>query len=252
MTLRFLPVLEQLGATEVAFLSVAAERCLFEAIGGKYFYEAQWEWKSRPGQFDFHCSILSLLSLLRVSASYVPGQVPYMRVPDTKRARWDRRLPITTNLKVGLVWAGNPDMPLDRLRSISLQEMAPLFSLEGVTYFSLQKERSARAELKAHSFPIVDWMDECEDFMDTAALIERLDMVISVDSAIAHLTGALGRPIWMLNRFASEWRWMRDREDTVWYPSMRLFNQTEPRNWNPVIERIADLLCKLATEYKGH
>jgi len=111
---------------------------------------------------------------------------------------------------------------------------------------SLQKGEAA-GELQAWRGDIEDWMDACEDFMDTAALVENLDLVISVDTAIAHLAGALGKPVWLLNRFESEWRWGLEREDTPWYPTMRIFRQSEHDTWVGVIERISAELAKSAS-----
>lgn len=246
MTLRLLPELRtRYGATEVVGMSDLAEKCLFEAAGVSRFFEARWDWKPAPGDFDVHCSIFSLLHLLKVTPASIPGRVPYLRIPEVRTRAWRARLAATAGPKVGLVWAGNPIMPLDRLRSLSLTQLVPLLGLSGVTYFSLQKEGAARDELRNSRFRIIDMMDQCQDFLDTAALIENLDLVISVDSAVAHLAGAIGKPVWLLNRFESEWRWLKAREDSVWYPCMRIFNQTAPRNWAPVIDRMADELAGL-------
>ena len=103
---------------------------------------------------------------------------------------------------------------------------------------SLQKGKDAD-QIKQSSRKIHDWMDECEDFLDTAAVIEQLDLVISVDTAVAHLAGAMGKPVWMLNRFESEWRWMLEREDSPWYPTMRIFRQSRRGDWDDVIARVA-------------
>ena len=239
MTLRLLPTLrERCGASEVAFLSTAAEKCLFDAAGGGSFVEAIWEWKPKAGEFDVHCSIISLLHLLDVNVDNIPGRVPYLYVPEAKRRAWRNCLRGAGEFKVGLAWAGIPGLPFNALRSLTLTQLSPLFASSEVTFYSLQKHGLARAELKAHTFPVVDLMDQCDDFMDTAALIENLDLVISVDTAVAHLAGAMGKPVWLLNRYESEWRWMRDREDSVWYPSMRIFSQSEPRKWELVIDRV--------------
>ncbi len=248
MNLRFLSVIQDRFEPEaIAFMSTAEEKCLFEAAGGERFFETEWGWRPQPGEFDFQCSIISLPHLLKIDATNVPGKVPYLTVPPGKREHWANRLAATAGFKVGLSWAGNPAMQLDELRSLSMAQLRPLFEVSGVTYFSMQKDEASRAALRAQRLPVVDMMDECKDFMDTAALIANLDLVISVDSAVAHLAGAIGKPIWLLNRFESEWRWMRDREDSVWYPSMRIFNQAEARNWTPVLGRVASELRALAT-----
>ena len=115
---------------------------------------------------------------------------------------------------------------------------------------SLQKGKDAD-QIKQSSRKIHDWMDECEDFLDTAAVIEQLDLVISVDTAVAHLAGAMGKPVWMLNRFESEWRWMLEREDSPWYPTMRIFRQSRRGDWDDVIARVASALKKLAGQQRA-
>jgi hypothetical protein len=119
-----------------------------------------------------------------------------------------------------------------------------LIKTAGVTFISLQKGGPA-AELAEMSWPILDWMNECEDFSDTAALVVNLDLVISVDTSVAHLAGALGKPVWLLNRFESEWRWQLDREDSPWYPTMRIFRQSALNDWDGVVERVASELGRL-------
>jgi ADP-heptose:LPS heptosyltransferase len=114
----------------------------------------------------------------------------------------------------------------------------------GVAFVSLQKGDPA-AELDEMGWPILDWMNECEDFSETAALVVNLDLVISVDTSVAHLAGALGKPVWLLNRFESEWRWQLDREDSPWYPTMRIFRQSALNDWDGVVERVASELGRL-------
>ena len=252
MHLRFLPFLrDPLGASEIAFLSVPAEQCLFEALGEQRFFASRVDWVAPEGAFDYHASIISLPYWFKVDLDSVPAEVPYLRVPAEKAQPWTERLAGVTELKVGLSWAGNPDMPLDPLRSVPIEALAPLFAVTGVLFFSLQKDRRSRDALVQHALPVVDLMDHVGDFMDTAGLMQHLDLVISVDTALAHLAGATGRPVWVLNRFESEWRWMRNREDSPWYPTLRLFNQTEPRNWTPVIRQLADALQRHALD-TGH
>jgi ADP-heptose:LPS heptosyltransferase len=126
--------------------------------------------------------------------------------------------------------------------------LAPVLAVPGASFFSLQKDEASRRELEASGMPVHDFMNKSQDFMDTAALIGNLDLVITVDTAVAHLAGAVGKPVWLLNRFESEWRWLYGREDSVWYPSMRIFNQTSPRDWGKVIERVAKALKSVVVE----
>jgi ADP-heptose:LPS heptosyltransferase len=143
--------------------------------------------------------------------------------------------------RLGLVWAGNPrrDMPaataLDRRRSLAPHRLAPLFQVPGLHIFSLQKDGSTAPV----DFPLADHMDEMQDFADTAALIANLDLVISVDTAVAHLAAALGKPVWMLDRCDSCWRWLTGRRDSPWYPSLRLYRQLKPGDWDPIVAEVA-------------
>ncbi len=170
-----------------------------------------------------------------------------------RQRRWEEKLGPKRALRVGLVWSGGyrPNRPDHRAinlrRNIPLEKFAAL-KLPGVEFFSLQKGRPAEDELAAAAAnrwggpDLRDISAELEDFGDTAALIEQLDLVISVDTAVAHLAGALGRPVWILNRYDSCWRWLREREDTPWYRTARLYRQTTPGDWDSVLKRVqADL-----------
>jgi len=143
-------------------------------------------------------------------------------------------------MNVGLTWGGSPFHHNDRNRSIKLASMAPLARVPGVRFFSLQKGEAAdQANTPPSGMELVNWSDELTDFADTAALIANLDLVIAVDTAVAHLTGALGKPVWTLLPFVPDWRWMLNRQDSPWYPSMRLFRQSSKGNWESVITRVA-------------
>jgi hypothetical protein len=147
-----------------------------------------------------------------------------------------------------LVWAGNPRKKnlavevLDRRRSIAPDRLSPLFEVSGVHFFSLQKEGPAPPP----HFPLTDVTRDIGDFADTAALVANLDLVISVDTAVAHLAGALGRPVWLLNRFDTCWRWMRNRDDSAWYPLLRQFRQPTPGDWDGAISEAQKALRMFA------
>lgn len=249
MALRFLPVLRaEWQAAAVTVLCPPALKALEAACPGVRFIAAEPVWKARPGEFDAHCALMSLPHLMGVTPSAIPGSVPYLHVPESAQSRWrEQCAQLRPGMRVGLAWTGNPRMKLDKLRSMALNQLRPLLSVDGVSFVSLQKDEAAREELRLSGLPVIDWMDRCCDLMDTAALIDNLDLVVSVDTAVAHLAGALGKPVWLLNRFESEWRWMRGRQDSPWYPSMRIFNQTESRNWGPVVGMMARELQDLAT-----
>ncbi len=193
--------------------------------------------------FDLQCPLLSLPHRLGLTLDTVPAPVPYLHADDADAARWAARMPDSKALRVGLVWAGEPrkqDLDsnrIDRRRSIALELFQPLFDLEGADFYSLQKgEASWQAWRYANR--LTDWTAEIKDFADTAGLIAQLDLVISVDTSVAHLAGAMGKPVWMLSRFDGCWRWLLERDDSPWYPTLRLFRQERPGNWEDVIARV--------------
>ncbi|PKU26002.1 tetratricopeptide repeat protein [Telmatospirillum siberiense] len=202
--------------------------------------------------FDCHLSLMSAPLALGTTVETVPAAVPYVTADAGMAERWAHRLAGLPGLKVGLVWAGNPRVHdpdanrIDRRRSMTLSQMTPLLRLPGVTFITLQKGGPA-AQLAdiAPAFRPHDWMDEVEDFADTAALVANLDLVITVDTAVAHLAGAMGKPVWIASRFDGCWRWLEDRDDSPWYPSARLFRQKAPGDWTEVVARMADALRRM-------
>ena len=161
-------------------------------------------------------------------------------------------MPISKAYEFGLVWAGSrrpePELTaIDGRRSIALPVMAPLGEASGVCFVSLQIcEPAAQSADAALGLALHDFTTDLHDFADTAALIEVLDLVISVDTSVAHLAGALGKPIWLLNRYDTCWRWLLDRDDSPWYPQLRQFRQPSPGDWNSVIRAVRDALQHLA------
>jgi tetratricopeptide (TPR) repeat protein len=193
---------------------------------------------------DCHSPFMSFPWLFRTRLETVPNEVPYLRVPTDVLKAWERKTSNLAGWRVGLVWTGQPKLQDDRRRSVPLRSLRPLSSVAGVTFVSLQKGDGAR-ELERSDGRIVDWMGDCTDLLDTAGLVQQLDLVIAVDTSVAHLAAALGKPVWLLCRFESEWRWLRDREDSPWYPNVRIFRQPRPGDWTPVVERIRRTLEEL-------
>jgi Flp pilus assembly protein TadD len=193
--------------------------------------------------FDLHCPMLSLPLALGTTIATIPSDVPYLHADTAQVAAWRTRLAATEKRgpRIGLVWAGNPRKPLlaaaalDRRRSIAPERLAPLFELPGLRFYSLQKDGPAAPT----HFPLADFMAEMEDFADTAALIANLDLIVSVDTSVAHLAAALGKPVWLLDRFDPCWRWLVGRRDSPWYPGLRLYRQPRPGDWGSVIGEIA-------------
>jgi hypothetical protein len=165
----------------------------------------------------------------------IPARIPYLDVPEERVAFWTERMAPYGGLRVGLVWAGNPENSNDRKRSMAAAQLLPLARVAGITLFRLQRGNSAApAELN-----LVELEDEESGLVDTAAIIRNLDLLISVDTMPAHLAGGLGVPVWTLLPFAPDFRWLLAREDSPWYPSMRLFRQPRPGDWEAVVERVA-------------
>jgi tetratricopeptide (TPR) repeat protein len=200
--------------------------------------------------FDLHCPLLSLPLAFGTRLETIPSATPYLSAPATKIRAWRDRLGEHDRPRVGLVWSGNPrkDQPhayrLDAQRSIGFDLLAPLFQVTGCAFYSLQKGDRALAQLRDSNLRdrVIDWTEDLHDFSDTAALIENLDLVIAVDTSVAHVAGALGKPFWLLNRHTTCWRWLLDREDSPWYPTARLFRQDDTREWGNVIDRVAAAL----------
>jgi tetratricopeptide (TPR) repeat protein len=190
--------------------------------------------------FDLHAPLLSLPSALGLTLPMLPLCTDYVKPEPDLVARWRSRLP-ATGKQVGLAWAGSHTIfnaAIDARRSIAPEILAPLLQAPNVTFISLQKD----GPVMPLAFGLVDRMAEVEDFADTAALMANLDLVITVDTAVAHLAGALGKPVWMLNRFDSCWRWPIRQDQagaSPWYPTLRIYQQPSPGDWETPIAEIA-------------
>lgn len=194
--------------------------------------------------FDWQCPLMSLPLAFQTTLNSIPAHVPYLRVPDeaqrsAKKLEWPDR-----SLCVGLVWGATPRPFEDNDRSIPLAAFEPIFTLKGVDFFSLQVGPSA-VQLETLQTPVTDMREHIQDFADTAALVSHLDLVITVDTSVEHVAGALGKPTWVLLPFSSDWRWLTDREDSPWYPSVRLFRQPRQGDWQSVLERVRGELVRL-------
>jgi hypothetical protein len=188
--------------------------------------------------FDCHTPLLSLPRAFETRLENIPADIPYLRAPQGHLDQWRARLGAKTGLRVGLAWSGSRTLKNDRNRTLALAAFAPL-RMPGITFVALQKDirDTDRAALDG-DVPILHFEDELADFRDTAALTELMDVVICVDTSIAHLAGAMGKPVWLLLPFAPDWRWLLEREDSPWYPTLRLFRQPTPGDWQPVLDRL--------------
>lgn len=194
--------------------------------------------------FDLHCALMSLPLAFGTRLDSIPHDVPYVTAPPAHAARWRERLRDARGLRVGLAWSGSRTLRNDANRSIPLARLAPL-AAPGRTLLSVQKDirdadRPALAELG-----VVSFAGELADFRDTAALIDALDVVVSVDTAAAHLTGAMGKPAWVLLPFSPDWRWLLGRGDSPWYPTARLFRQPAAGDWETVVGQVGEALRNL-------
>jgi len=192
--------------------------------------------------FDLHCPFMSLPLAMKTIVETIPAK-SYLHARPALEEQWAQRLGKKSNLRIGLVWAGRSTHSNDANRSMRFEQFLPLLGLDGVTFHSLQHGRAAQ-QMAGHP-RIIAHTEELTDFAETAALIAQLDMVISVDTAVAHLAGGMGKPVWIMLPFASEWRWMIARDDSPWYPTARLFRQKTWGDWAGVVERIADALKTL-------
>jgi tetratricopeptide (TPR) repeat protein len=191
--------------------------------------------------FDLHCPLPSLPLAFRTRTEAIPAGSPYLRAPQDAMAQWERALGGTGGPRIGLVWAGSPNHVRDLERSMPFHLLQPLLDVEA-TFVSLQKElRPGETEMLMRS-GVLNFGERLRDFADTAALVSRLDLVISVDTGVAHLAGALGQPVWILLTDAPDWRWQLDRDDSPWYPTARLFRQSGKREWSGVVARVREAL----------
>jgi tetratricopeptide (TPR) repeat protein len=241
--LRYIPGLRQAGGRIVLDLPeplVPLARDLEEWV-------ALIPFGSVPERFDFFCPLLSLPGIFGTRLDTIPAEIPYLSTPQYRAEIWRQRLAGLASPRVGIVWAGNPQHSNDRNRSIPLDQVARLFEQSDVNFVSLQKIVSAAdaavlaAVLASH--PSVHKIGHLlDDYADTAAALLQLDLVIAVDTSVAHLAGALGRPTWVLLPFLPDWRWLLDRSGSPWYPSMRLFRQPQAKDWGTALAEVARAL----------
>lgn len=241
MYLRYLPLLAAHGARvhvwgsrELANITQNIKEVHTVQVGGK-----------RP-PYDYHCPFISLPRVFNgIPHEYMGTPVPYLRLSSQKQQYWQHRITKSSDssLRIGLVWAGKlhqndrSSQLLNRHRSMQLSELSPLFDIQNVTFYNLQKGPPA-SQLHDKFYPIMDFMPDCHDMEDTGALIQSLDLIISVDTSIVHLAGGLGKPVFMMDRFCNCWRWGYKTSSSPWYPSLRIFRQERFDHWATVIENV--------------
>jgi len=244
--MRYAPLIKKLYSDATVYLEVRLPlKRLMETIKDIDKVFALGE--KLPGGIDYVIPCMSLPRIFGTTIDNIPWNGPYFHIDEHDSSRWISSLDrLPKGVKVGLCWAGmsrdgNPLAQLvDQKRSTSLQMFAPAAKIPGISWVSLQKGPSTDQLKQCPAGMVIgDFTEEFYDFYDTGSMIQNLDLVIGVDTAVIHLAAALGKPTWMLNRWSGCWRWLQDKTDTPWYPSMRIFNQPAPGAWGPVIEEVA-------------
>lgn len=230
---RYVPLVAALGARVVLEVQPPLRRLLAGFPGVE---EVVARGETLP-EFRWQCPLLSLPRIFATELENIPGKVPYLHPDETETQSWAQRLR-RDGLRIGLAWAGNPNHPRESQRSIPLEHLAPLMEVAGTTFYSLQKGKAARQLQNLPGLKLVDLSSQQSDFADTAAIVANLDLVITIDTSVAHLAGAMGKPVWVLLHHMPDWRWLLGRNDSPWYPTARLFRQTAPRDWDSVIYRV--------------
>lgn len=244
-TLQFVRLLPELAARNIHVVlecQPSLRRLLENADGIAELREA-----GPPSQKDgeWQASLLSLPGILGISADTIPSAVPYLKAPEKDIEAWRERLKADRGYRVGIAWSGNPQHMNDANRSCPLSCFAPLFEIQGASFYSLQPGGGSALRSEPTARRVIDLTDSIGDFADTAALLINMDLVISVDTSVAHLAGALAKPVWTLLPFAPDWRWQTQRTDSPWYPSMRLFRQHKPRSWQEPAQEAAQALAEI-------
>ncbi|NOX34927.1 MAG: tetratricopeptide repeat protein [Deltaproteobacteria bacterium] len=244
--MRYLPFVQKLGGSVIFEVVPPLVRLVEQFKGFDRLWVGQKNVDTRPvDRFDYHFPLLSLPGLFNTTLENIPGENPYLYADGELVRIWKARIRSENDFKIGIVWAGHPEHTNDPNRSVSLSAFSALKEVGGLKLISLQKEKYEKwTDVDPKEIFDRDLGEEISDFADTAAIIENLDLVISVDTAIVHLAGALGKEVWTLLPFSPDWRWMIDREDSPWYPAMRLFRQPAPGDWSSVFKKVGKNLLK--------
>jgi len=245
MCVRFIPQVAALGARVIVEAPLALHRLIARQPGVDQIIDPA----APHPPADFHAPLFSLPDRLGVTLDTLPGPMPYLEVDPALAAHWraelDRRLAPNAP-RVGIVWSGNVTSKVDRGRSIPLAAFAPLAAAIGAPLIALQK-RYGLDEIQSAGMELIQLGEayEAGDMADTAAVIQSLDLVVACDTSVAHLAGALGAPVWLAINAVGDWRWLTERTDSPWYPSVRLFRQTRIGQWDDVLLQVSTALCAL-------
>ncbi|HEU5352250.1 MAG TPA: tetratricopeptide repeat protein [Terracidiphilus sp.] len=244
--LRFVPLVQAAGGTVLLDVPSGLRR-LAESLPGIAALTADGQ---NLSDYAFQCPLMSLPLALGITLEDLPGPIPYLTVPAAAAQAAEQFPWPASGPRIGLVWRGNPRHRRDHLRSIPFETLAPILDLPGFHFFSLQITLPGTQPPDFGRFQsrITNFAPHLADLADTAAMLAHLDLLLAVDTSVAHLAGALGRPVWLLLPAVPDWRWMRDREDSPWYPSARLFRQSTLSDWGPLLDRVRrQLLARFPT-----
>jgi Flp pilus assembly protein TadD len=246
---RYAPLLKDRGATVLVECRDVLHELLKSTPGIDRFVDTV----ARPEPFDYYIPLMSLPAAFGTTVDTIPARVPYVFADPERVEHWRRQMAGMSALKVGIAWQGNPQFAGDYYRSIPLAEFVPLVSCTNVKLFSLQKgfgrEQLHDLAGKVDAVDLGPTLDEGTGaFVETAAVMKNLDLVITSDTAIAHVAGALGVPVWVVLPYVPNWRWLLDRDDCPWYPTMRLFRQPKFRDWTGAMTRVAEALAALSQQ----
>ena len=240
---RYVPMLSELGARVIVGCKSGLKRLLTTLPGDAVIIETG----DRVGAFDYHAPLMSLPEIFKTTLDTIPSRVPYLSPEPELAKKWAEKFSRDAGFKVGICWSGNPDYPLNPIRSCRFDDFLTLMDIPGVKFYGLQL---GEARKQADTFPADrDYQDlsaqlsnDLGAFTEDAAVMANLDLIISTDTAVPHLAGALARPVWCLLSHFADWRWLKDRDDCPWYPTMRLFRQPEAGNWASVFTAVRDAL----------
>ncbi len=256
---RYLPMVKARGGTVIFEVRKPLLGILRGFPGVDELVEASFR-ESPAVKFDFHASLMDMPGIFGTTLETIPAEVPYLHADSARVRYWRDRIAEGppnakqrvwgspgADFKVGIAWSGSSLYERNHVRSCGLRDFAPMAGIDGVKLYGLQKGRPAdqMAEL-AGEIPVVNLGEQFDDFTDTAAAIENLDLIISTDTSVPHLAAAMGKPVWLLLCCAPEWRWLLDRDDSPWYPTMRIFRQRKRGQWGPVFQRVDEELKQVA------
>jgi hypothetical protein len=241
--LRFVPLLVQMGGNIILEVQDGSLLSLARSLGCNGTVITR---NDHAPEADLQIPLMSIPGVLKTTLETLPGYVPYLFADHERRTYWQRTIGSRQGLRIGICWKGRNEHVNDRFRSCPLPALIPLLRLPEIQWFSLQFG-PGKEELRASAadLPLIDLTDSSTDFHDTAALMAEIDLVITVDTAVAHLAGATGRPTWLLLPFAPDWRWGLATDMTPWYPAMKLFRQEKPGDWLGVAEQVAHALTAM-------